>query len=75
MSIALIATLVLVKKTPAPDHNFPLSAPIRALRHRGLLTMGLTALLSNWGFFTVLGYAPFRMRLDTHQLGAAFTAT
>ncbi len=44
------------------------------VRHRGLLTMGLTALLYNWAFFTVLGYAPFPMRLDTHKLGIAFTA-
>jgi MFS family permease len=35
--------------------------------------MGLTALLYNWGFFTVLGYAPFPMRLGTHQLGYVFT--
>ncbi|HEX9030613.1 MAG TPA: MFS transporter [Streptosporangiaceae bacterium] len=73
MSIALIATLVLVKKTPVPERKLSLTAPIRALRHRGLLTMGLTALLYNWGFFTVLGFAPFPMHLDTHQLGIAFT--
>jgi MFS transporter, ACDE family, multidrug resistance protein len=73
MAIALIATLVLVKKTPAADRKISLTSPIRALRHRGLLTMGLTALLYNWGFFTVLGFAPFPMHLDTHQLGVAFT--
>jgi ACDE family multidrug resistance protein len=86
MSIALIATLVLVKKTPVaalrgaaggrptgPAQKVSLTAPIRALKHRGLLTMGLTALLYNWGFFTVLGFAPFPMHLDTHQLGIAFT--
>ena len=74
MAIALIATLVLVKKTPAPARKLSLTAPIRALKHRGLLTMGLTALLYNWAFFTVLGFAPFPMHLDTHQLGVAFTA-
>jgi MFS family permease len=73
MAIALIATLVLVKRTPAPASKQSLIAPIRALKHRGLLTMGLTALLYNWGFFTVLGFAPFPMHLDTHQLGIAFT--
>jgi ACDE family multidrug resistance protein len=35
--------------------------------------MGLTALCYNWGFFTVLGYAPFPMRLGAHQLGYVFT--
>jgi MFS family permease len=70
MAVALGATLVLVKKTPA---RLSLTAPLHALRHRGLLTMGVTALLYNWGFFTVLGFAPFAMHLDTHQLGIAFT--
>jgi MFS transporter, ACDE family, multidrug resistance protein len=74
MAIALIATLVLVKKTAVPARKLSLTAPIRALKHRGLLTMGLTALLYNWAFFTVLGFAPFAMHLDTHQLGVAFTA-
>ena len=73
MSIALIATITLVRKTPPPEHKQSLAAPILALRHRGLLTMGLTALLYNWAFFTVLGYAPFPMHLDTHKLGIAFT--
>ena len=49
-----------------------LSAPLRALRHRGLLTMSLTALCDNWGFFTVLGYAPFPMNLSPIKLGLVF---
>src|SRR3954465_15401465 len=59
MAIALIATIVLVEPTPKPARVTSLSAPLRALKHRGLLTMSLTALCYNWGFFTVLGYAPF----------------
>jgi ACDE family multidrug resistance protein len=73
MSISLIATLVLVGKTPRPAHRESLLEPLRALRHRGLLTMGLTALCYNWAFFTVLGYAPFPMNLNTHNLGYVFT--
>ncbi len=73
MTIALIATLVLVEKTPRPAHRTSILDPLRALRHRGLLTMGLTALCYNWAFFTVLGYAPFPMNLNTHQLGYVFT--
>lgn len=73
MAIALIATLVLVEKTPTPAHRTSILDPLRALRHRGLLTMGLTALCYNWAFFTVLGYAPFPMNLNTHQLGYVFT--
>ena len=74
MAIALVATLFLVEPTPKPARRSSLVDPLRALRHRGLLTMGLTALLYNWGFFTVLGYAPFPMDLGTHELGYVFTA-
>ena len=73
MAIALIATVVLVEATPKPAHKTSLSAPLRALRHRGLLTMSLTALCYNWGFFTVLGYAPFPMNLSPIKLGLVFT--
>jgi ACDE family multidrug resistance protein len=73
MAIALVATIVLVQDLPRPERKVSVVDPLRALRHRGLLTMGLTALLYNWGFFTVLGYAPFPLHLGTHQLGYVFT--
>jgi MFS transporter, ACDE family, multidrug resistance protein len=73
MAIALIATVVLVEPTPKPARKTGLSAPLRALRHRGLLIMSLTALCYNWGFFTVLGYAPFPMDLSPIRLGLVFT--
>ena len=73
MAIALIATVVLVEKTPKSPRKTSLSEPLRALRHRGLLTMALTALCYNWGFFTVLGYAPFPMNLSPIKLGLVFT--
>jgi MFS transporter, ACDE family, multidrug resistance protein len=73
MAIALIATVVLVEPTPKPAQPTSLSAPLRALKHRGLLTMSLTALCYNWGFFTVLGYAPFPMNLSPIKLGLVFT--
>ena len=73
MAIALIATIVLVEPTPKPAHPTALSAPLRALKHRGLLTMSLTALCYNWAFFTVLGYAPFPMNLSPIKLGLVFT--
>jgi MFS family permease len=73
MAIALLATILFVEDVPRPAQKTSLVDPLKALRHRGLLTMGLTALLYNWGFFTVLGYAPFPMHLGTHQLGYVFT--
>ena len=72
MAIALIATAVLVEKTPRPARTTSLAAPFKALRHRGLLTMALTALCYNWGFFTILGYAPFPMELSPIKLGLVF---
>jgi ACDE family multidrug resistance protein len=72
MAIALVATVFLLPATPKPDHRTSLSAPLRALTHRGLLTMSITALLYNWGFFTMLGYAPFPMGLSITALGWVF---
>jgi ACDE family multidrug resistance protein len=72
MAIALLATVVLLDKTPKPTHRTSLAAPLKALRHRSLLTMSVTALLYNWGFFTMLGYAPYPMELDAIQLGFVF---
>ncbi|MER7283190.1 MFS transporter [Dactylosporangium sp. NPDC000244] len=73
MFIALIATIFLVPKTPKPAERTSIAAPIAALRHRGLLIMSLTAVLYNWGFFTMLGYAPYPMHLNEHKLGLVFT--
>jgi MFS family permease len=72
MAIALIATVVLLDATPKPVHRTSLLAPLKALRHRSLMTMSITALLYNWGFFTMLGYAPYPMKLDAIQLGFVF---
>jgi MFS transporter, ACDE family, multidrug resistance protein len=73
MAIALIATVAFVPSLPKPARPTSLAAPIKALRHRGLLTMGIMALLYNWGFFTMLGYAPYPMKLDAQHLGLVFT--
>ncbi|HET6636020.1 MAG TPA: MFS transporter, partial [Streptomyces sp.] len=56
-----------------PKHKTGISEPLRALKHRGLLIMSLSALCYNWAFFTVLGYAPFPMKLGAIQLGLVFT--
>src|SRR5690606_3896951 len=73
MGIALIATITLVRPQPKPARRTSLTDPLKALRHRGLLIMSVTALCYNWGFFTVLGYAPFPMGLDAIELGLVFT--
>ncbi|MEH3155391.1 MAG: MFS transporter [Gordonia paraffinivorans] len=74
MLIALVATIVLVPATPAPQTKSSISEPITALRHRSLATTSVTGLLYNWAFFTILGYAPFLMNLSALKLGAVFFA-
>ncbi|MEU9149914.1 MFS transporter [Streptomyces sp. NPDC048417] len=73
MAVSLIATIAFVPALPKPAQRQSLAAPLKALRHRGLLTMGIMALLYNWGFFTMLGYAPYPMELGAEQLGLVFT--
>ena len=73
MSISLIATILFVDKTPQPKRKTSITEPLRALKHRGLLVMSLTALCYNWGFFTLLAYTPFPMHLGIHELGYVFT--
>ncbi|TSD63160.1 MFS transporter [Aeromicrobium piscarium] len=72
MTIALIAIVFLLPATPRPHHTTSLLAPIKALSHRGLLTVSIAALLYNWGFFTMLGYAPFPLELGIMELGWVF---
>ncbi|MFB9235670.1 MFS transporter [Plantactinospora siamensis] len=74
MAIALLATVTLLDSTPRPARRSSILEPLKALRHRSLLTMSLTALLYNWGFFTMLGYAPYPMKLGAVQLGFVFFA-
>src|SRR5438132_11161704 len=73
MAIALIATLVLLPKTPPPTRRESITEPIKALRHRSLATTSVVGLLYNWGFFTLLGYSPFLMNLASPQkIGLVF---
>ncbi|HEY3980607.1 MAG TPA: MFS transporter [Streptosporangiaceae bacterium] len=74
MLIALVATAVLVPPTPRPAERSSITEPLKALRHRALTTTSLTGLLYNWGFFTILGYAPFLMNLSPLKLGGVFCA-
>ncbi|HEY3866862.1 MAG TPA: MFS transporter [Actinocrinis sp.] len=74
MLIALVATITLVERTPAPTARSSLAEPLAALRHRSLSTTSVAGLLYNWCFFTILGYAPFLMFLSPLKLGAVFCA-
>jgi len=75
MAIALLATVFLLPKTPAPARKQRLSEPLAALKHRALATTSVVGLLYNWSFFTLLGYSPFLMGIENPiQLGGVFAA-
>ncbi|WP_411504438.1 MFS transporter [Brevibacillus centrosporus] len=76
MVIAFIALIFLMPAeavtTNAPKKKTSFSDPFRAMKHRSLVVLGLTACLYNIGFFTLMAYAPFVMGLDEHGLGYVF---
>lgn len=72
MTIAFVAIISTLPATPPTGRRTPLSAPLRALSHRGLLTVGITALLYNFGFFTLLAWTPFPLAMGAHQVGLIF---
>lgn len=75
MAIALIATVFFLPKTPTPARKQKLSEPLTALKHRALRTTSIVGFLYNWAFFTLLGYSPFLMGIDSPiQLGLVFCA-
>jgi len=72
MSIALVATAILLPRTPPVGRRTSLADPFRALRYPGLLTIALTALFYNMGFFTLLAFTPFPLDMTAHQVGFIF---
>ena len=75
MAIALLATVLFLPTTPTPVRKQRLSEPLRALKHRALATTSVVGLLYNWAFFTMLGYSPFLMGIDSPiHLGLVFCA-
>ncbi|UQD51999.1 MFS transporter [Bacillus methanolicus] len=72
MALAFLSILILLPKLPKSKVRTSLLDPFKALRYRGLLTLGITALCYNFGFFTLLAYTPFVMNLDEHGLGYVF---
>ncbi|WP_395311008.1 MFS transporter [Mycobacterium sp. AMU20-3851] len=72
MVVALLVTVFLLPSTPRPQRATSLLDPFRALRHRGLLAVSVTALLYNFGFFTLLAFTPFPLDMSAHQIGLIF---
>ncbi|PQD99908.1 MFS transporter [Mycobacterium sp. EPG1] len=72
MAVALVVTAFLLPATPPAARATTLADPFRALRHRGLLGVGVTALLYNFGFFTLLAFTPFPLDMGAHEIGLIF---
>ncbi len=72
MTIAFVALAVFLPPVGRTSRPTSLADPFRALRHRSLLTMAVTALLYNVGFFTLLAYTPFPLGLGSHAIGFIF---
>ena len=72
MAIALIATFVSLPPERPSGEATSLAAPLLALRDRGLLTVGITALLYNFGFFTLLAFTPFPLAMGAIEIGLIF---
>lgn len=79
MVIAFIGLSILMPKSPESSgtktverKKTSLLDPFRALKHRSLLVFGIAAALYNFGFFTLLAFAPFVLGLDAHGLGFVF---
>jgi predicted MFS family arabinose efflux permease len=79
-TLMVVAFIGLVALMPQSEKSSPSNSrqktslldPFRAMKHRSLVVFGLTACLYNFGFFTLLAYAPFVMGLDEHGLGYVF---
>ena len=72
MAFAFVVTVFLLPSTPPAERATTLADPFRALRHRGLLGVAITALLYNFGFFTLLAFTPFPLDMSAHQIGLIF---
>jgi MFS family permease len=72
MLIALLATWSMLPITPPEARRTSIVEPLKALRNRALATVAVTALLYNFGFFTVLAFTPFPLAMSARQIGLIF---
>jgi len=75
MIVAFISLSLFMPKSKTQNNDMRKTSimdPFRALKHRSLLIFGIAAALYNFGFFTLLAYAPFVLGLNAHGLGFVF---
>ena len=72
--IFLITCMPESKEEKKQNPNTSLLDPFHAMKHRPIAVFGIAACLYNFGFFTLLAYAPFVMGLDAYGIGFVFVA-
>ncbi|CAM5788515.1 MFS transporter [Castellaniella caeni] len=72
MALAFVVTVLLLPAAATVARPSSLRDPFRALKHPGLLGVAVTALLYNFGFFTLLAYTPFPLDMSAQQVGLVF---
>jgi len=73
MTIGFIAVSILLQGVPKVERRTSVLDLFRALRRRGLLSIGIMALFYNFGFFTILAYTPYALpRLTAQELGFVY---
>lgn len=77
MAVAFIFLITYMPESKEEKKQIPntsLLDPFRAMKHRPIAVFGIAACLYNFGFFTLLAYAPFIMGLDAYGIGFVFVA-
>jgi ACDE family multidrug resistance protein len=73
MAIGFVAIVVLLGKDDAAQRvPVKFSAPFRALGNPALAVLAATALFYNIGFFVLLAYTPFPLKMGAIELGFTF---
>ncbi|WP_224424659.1 MFS transporter [Methanobrevibacter sp. TMH8] len=79
----LLITILMPKHSPTEDQvqesvehhkntETSILDPIHAMKHKHILIFGFFAFLYNFGFFTLLAYAPFVLNLSAEGIGLVF---
>lgn len=72
MVVGFLFITFMLPSIPKPKKRGSIADPFKALSYPALLTLGIVALLYNFGFFTLMAYSPYVMNLDEHGLGYVF---
>lgn len=73
MAIGFAAITVFVPYTPPKGRPSPVSAPFKALGDRRMRLLMLAAVCYNYGYFTLLAYAPFPLDESAARSGWVFS--